>query len=193
MSEVADAFDAPSFIERIKKQLPKLFREAREEAKEINNTFIVGNFRKQKLKTLLIEHFGKENIEFFSSSILPGVDMKIHSHPVSIKTITENNALKVIWGSDRKKMIEKMEEYSPPSNIILARINWEMKERYQPCGLFWIPIKAQLNLIKSMGIDNYFRPPKEGTNSRGVPLSKLAFRALLKDTNTKRIEVNWRK
>lgn len=193
MSVIAKAFDDPSFKAKVRDELPSLFREARQEALEFNNIFIVGNFRKQKLMKLLIEYFGEDVIDFSSTRDLPGIDAKVDSSFISIKTIRENNLVKIIWGSDRVKMLERIENYVPNSNVLLVKINWEMEEKYQPSGLFWIPIKAQLRVFKRVGKNEYFKPPREGTNSRGVPMTNQVLKILLNDQDTRKIDINWRK
>ena len=99
----------------------------------------------------------------------------------------------MIWGSDRIKMIERIENYVPNSNLILVKINWEMKEKHQPSGLFWIPTETQLKIFQRIGKNNYFKPPREGTNSRGVPLTNQVLKILLNDPNTKNIDIKWGK
>jgi len=193
MSAISKAFDDPNFQAKVRDELPKLFQEARKEALEFNQIFIVGNFRKQKLKELLIDYFGEDVIDFSLTRDLPGIDAKVDSSFITIRTIRGNNQVKMIWGSDRIKMIERIENYVPNSNLILVKINWEMKEKYQPSGLFWIPIETQLKVFQRVGKNGYFKPPREGTNSRGVPLINQVLKILINDPSTKNIDIKWGK
>ena len=193
MHPLVEAFDDTRFKKMVSEKLPRLFYEANIRAKQYGTPFIVANFRKQIIKELLLEYFGKNRVEFIPQMKMPGIDVIIDSNFISIKTVTNNNPVKVIWGSDRKKMNKKMEDFSPQCCILLARINWEMKDNYQPSGLFLISQLTQEKIFEKMGIQMYLNPPREGTNSRGVPLSQVALMALLHDEGTKIINVDWGK
>jgi hypothetical protein len=85
-----------------------------------------------------------------------------------------------------------MRDYVPIHDLLLARVNWDMKERYQPSGLFFIPKDSQLNVLQRLGRENYLKPPKPGTNAKGVSLTRQAFENLLSDNNVIHIDIDWR-
>lgn len=192
MSSIASVFREPELKKLVQENLPSLFKEARREAETYSNIMNVGSHRKRKIINLLIKYIGNERIEDVFSSTMAEMDIKIDSIPISIKTISNNNSLKVKWTMDYKIVAKIMTEYTPRYDIILARINWDMNDRYQPSGLFFIPKQTQTNIMQRLGRENYLRPPKEGTNSRGVSLTKQAYEAWLTDTSTIRIAVDWK-
>jgi len=192
MSSIASVFREPKFRKLVQENLPSMFKEARREAETYSNIMNVGSHRKRKIINLLIKHIGNDRIEDVFSSTMAEIDIKIDSIPISIKTISNNNSLKMKWTMDYKIVAEIMTEYTPRYDLILARINWDMNDRYQPSGLFFIPKQTQTNIMQRLGRENYLRPPKEGTNSRGVSLTKQAYEDWLTDTSTLRIAVDWK-
>jgi hypothetical protein len=120
------------------------------------------------------------------------MDFKIDSIPIKIKTITGMGGVKITWTTDKDKLENFISDYKPVCGILLIRINWEMKEKNQPSGMFWIPIELQMEVLKQLSVENYLTPPKRGINSRGVPISKKALEILLKNKETKHVDINWR-
>jgi len=191
MSAHASTFSDPVFISLVKDELPKLFKEARREADALGNPMTVGLYRKNKIINLLIRCYGHNRIEDVSSSRVSGRDVLIDNIAISIKTISNNNDVKLKWTVDAEKVAVLMREYIPLYDLILARINWDMREKYQPSGLFFIPKDTQINILQTLGRENYIRPPSPGVNARGSSLTKQAFEKLLDDNDTIHIDVDW--
>lgn len=59
-------------------------------------------------------------------------------------------------------------------------------------GFFLIPTEVQQRTFSEIGKDNYLKMPKEGTNPRGVEISKEGLSLLLENKNTKCIEITWK-
>jgi hypothetical protein len=71
---------------------------------------------------------------------------------------------------------------------LLVQINWN-----ELGGFYYIPSEVQKRLFDSIGRQNYIKLPKPGTNPRGVEITKEALSALVEDTDSKKIEINWQR
>jgi hypothetical protein len=193
MNLITSAFNDPDFKKMVQENLPKLFKEARAEAETYSNIMAVGSHRKKKIIGLLIKFLGSTKVDDVFSTRMSELDIRIDNLEISIKTISNNNALKITWTTEAKKVAILMKEYIPRYDIILARINWNMKDVYQPSGLFFISKDAQIKILEKLGRDNYIKPPKEGTNAKGMRLTKQAFEELITDDEALHIDVDWKK
>jgi len=192
MATMLTAFEDDYFIHKVQEMFPSLIERADNEASKYGKTGMEkGSVRKKFLIDFLIDYFGEERIKTTLLGDIVGVDLKINSLPVKIKTITGKGAVKIIWTVDRKKLEDSVRNYTPTCGIFFVRINWRMKESNRPSGLFWIPIEAQKRVLRKLGIENYIKLPKIGTNSRGSPLSKIGLNMLLEDKDTLHIDINW--
>lgn len=72
--------------------------------------------------------------------------------------------------------------------MLLVQINWD-----KVGGFYYIPLDVQKNIFNKKGRENYIKLPKLGTNPRGVEIAKEALTALVNDTNSKKIPINWEK
>ena len=79
-----------------------------------------------------------------------------------------------------------IENYYPHCDILLVQINWNANG-----GLYYIPVNAQKRLFERIGRRNYINLPKPGTNPRGVEITKEALSALVGDSDSKCIIMNW--
>ena len=193
MYVLGDAFNNKKFQRLVKEQIPSLIERADSEAAKYGKTGMEkGSVRKRYLIDFLVEYFGEDRVETTFPGDVLGVDLRIDSLPVKIKTITGKGAVKITWTTDKDKLDDFIADYAPTCGILFLRINWEMDEKNRPSGLFWIPIEVQNKIYKEL-VKKYFQLPKRGTNSRGVPFSKVALDLLLKDKNTKHIDINWRR
>jgi len=191
MNSLSEAFDDEKFQKKVQKKFPHLMEIADIEGLKIGNTGMEkGSIRKKYLINFLIDHFGKDRVEKIN---LLGIDVKIDSQPVKIKTISSKCGVKIKWTVDSNKVENFFSAYTPSFGILLVRLNWGMKAKNRPSGLFWIPIEAQKRVLKQMGLKKYLKPPKIGTNSRGVELSREALEKLLIDIKTKHIDINWQR
>jgi len=59
--------------------------------------------------------------------------------------------------------------------------------------LYYITLASQKRLFDLIGRENYIKLPKQGTNPRGVEITKEALSALVQDEETEKIFINWQK
>ncbi|MFH1421448.1 MAG: ThaI family type II restriction endonuclease, partial [Planctomycetota bacterium] len=118
----------------------------------------------------------------------PEIDAIVFNEPISIKTITDKKlgGVKAIWTVDRKKAKEFRDNYKPQYDILLAQIRWG-----EVGYLYYLPKKAQLEVLKSIGKNIYFMLPKQGTNPRGVEFSEKALNAISSHPSSLKIKIDW--
>jgi hypothetical protein len=190
-SRLREIFEDEKLVEKIKKRLPYLFQLAELESSRAGKVGMeVGSVRERIAVALLIYKFGKANVDTGIRITEPEVDAKLFGEALSIKTITGKSfgGVKLIWTVDAQKAKEFREDYYPHCDILLVQINWN-----ESGGFYYIPLGIQKKLFDKIGKKNYIKLPKAGTNPRGVEISKEALSALLKDTESKRIEIDWRR
>ncbi|MDI1471874.1 MAG: ThaI family type II restriction endonuclease [Thermodesulfovibrio sp.] len=186
-----EIFEDEKLVEKIKRRLPYLFQLAELESSRAGKTGMeVGSLREKIIVALLIYKFGKENVETEIPITEPEVDVKLFGKPISIKTITGKKlaGVKLIWTVDPHKAKEFHNNYYPYCDILLVQINW-----HSTGGFYYIPLEVQRKLFDKVGRENYIRLPKPGTNPRGVEITKEALFRVVKDSDTKRIEINWQR
>ena len=186
-SRLIEIFEDEKLVEKIKRKLPYLFHLVELEASRAGKVGMeVGSLREKILIALLIYRFGQDNVETEIPITEPEVDVKLFGQPVSIKTITGMGGVKIIWTVDAQKAREFLKLYAPKCDTILTLIKWGGVG-----GLFYIPVEVQRKTFQNMGKDKYLKLPKLGTNPRGVEISKEALIRLLRDKDTKSIEIFW--
>ena len=200
-SRLVELFEDLALAEKIKRRLPYLFTLAEIESSRAGKVGMeVGSLREKILIALLMYKFGEENVETEIPITEPEMDVKLFGEPVSIKTITGTGGVKAVWTVDPQKAREFLESYSPSCDILLTQIKWDEKtvnentrpgERTHPGGLFWFPIEAQEYILREMGKERYLKLPKQGTNPRGVEISKEGLLRLLQDQNSRCIPIVW--
>ena len=72
--------------------------------------------------------------------------------------------------------------------MIFIHINWASDG-----GFYLIPLGVQDKVFKEIGRENYIKLPVEGTNPRGVEISRTALLRLTQDEGTSKIDINWEK
>jgi len=156
MDVLEDAFNNKRFQRLVKEQFPSLIERADPEATKYGKTGMEkGSVRKKYIIDFLVEYFGEDRVETTFPGDVLGVDLRIDSLPVKIKTITGKGAVKIKWTTDKDKLDDFIDDYTPICGILLLRINWEMDEKNQPSGLFWIPIEVQNKIYKEF-VEKYF-------------------------------------
>jgi len=184
-------FEDKKLVEKIRKRLPHLFQLAELESSRAGKVGMeVGSLRERIIISLLIYKFGEKNVETEIPITEPEVDVKLFGHPISIKTITGGgfSGVKLIWTVDAQKAKEFRESYYPHCDILLVRINWNAIG-----GFYLIPLKVQEELFNKIGQEKYIKLPKPGTNPRGVEFAKEALSNLVKDKETRVIEISWQR
>ena len=190
-SRLIEIFVDEKLVEKVKRRLPYLFQLAELESSRAGKTGMeVGSVRERIIVALLIYKFGEVNVETEISITEPEVDTKLFGEPVSIKTITGKSfgGVKLIWTVDAQKAKEFCEGYYPHCDILLVQINWN-----DLGGFYYIPSEVQEKLFDKIGRQNYVKLPKAGTNPRGVEITKEALSALVVDSKSKSIEINWQR
>jgi hypothetical protein len=179
-------FDDVKFSEEVRAKLPYLFRLAELELSRAGKAGMeAGTLREHVLIALLIYKFG-ENVETEIPITEYAVDVKLFGKPLSIKTVTGSGGVKAIWTVNAKKAREFIEGYEPKCDMILVHIKWGGFG-----GLYYIPVEAQREVFNSMGRERYLKPPKPGTNPRGVEFSREALQKLVTHSKTKSVQINW--
>jgi len=188
-SKLIEIFEDERLVGKIKRRLPYLFQLAEMESSRAGKTGMeVGSVRERIIVALLIYKFGEANVETEIPITEPEVDAKLFGEPVSIKTITGKSfgGVKLIWTVDAQKAREFRENYYPYCDILLVQINWN-----DTGGFYYIPLATQKRLFDKVGRENYIKLPKPGTNPRGVEITKEALSALVVDSESKSIVINW--
>lgn len=190
-THIVEMFKDESLIEKVKSKLPYLFRIAELESSRAGKIGMeVGTLRERILVALLIHWFDESNIETEIPTTEPEIDVKVFGNPLSIKTRTGSgfSGVKLIWTVDPHKAQEFLDNYTPRCDILFAQIKWD-----DVGNLYYIPLEAQVDLFSEIGRKKYIKLPKPGTNPRGVEIKGKALSSLIKDKNTKRIEIHWKK
>jgi len=182
-------FANEEMIRKIQSKLPYMFQIAQIEASRAGKTGMeIGSVRERIIVALLIYKFGETNVETEIPVTEPEVDVKLFGEPISIKTITGKNLVgfKLIWTVDAQKAREFQANYYPSCDILLVHINWNGIG-----GFYYIPLATQKRVFDEMGRSSYIKLPKQGTNPRGVEITKHALLRLVEDSETRKIEINW--
>jgi len=188
-SPLAQLFDDEKLVDKIRRRLPYLFQLAELESSRAGKVGMeVGSLREKILVALLIHKFGLQNVETEFPITEPEIDAKLFGFPVSVKTITRFGGVKLIWTVDSQKAREFRETYTPKCEILLVNIEWGGIG-----GLFYIPLQVQERIFEELGRERCIKLPVPGTNPRGVELSKEALLRLVKDKETRSIEIEWQR
>lgn len=180
----------PPYDQRITRVLPTLFNIAELENRRGNRLGMeVGTTRERILVALLMYVYGSNNVTFPPTNS-PEADVIVNRHPISIKTKTGKSlsGVKLVWTVDWSKIRLFRDSYQPSSDIIYVNINWDDKG-----GFYLIPISSQRDIFKNLTANNYMKLPKQGTNPRGVEVSKKAMELLLSHPNTLSLDIQWKR
>ncbi|MDR3234377.1 MAG: ThaI family type II restriction endonuclease [Planctomycetaceae bacterium] len=189
--KIKELFDDAKLVEKIQTKLPKLFQIAELESMRGNKIGMeVGTVREKIITALLIYKFGEENVAADIPANKAEIDVFLFGEPISIKTFTgaKPNGIKLVWTVDAQNAVEFSQDYSPGCGMIVVQINWS-----NGGGFYYIPRDIQERTLTTLGRERYIKLPKAGTNPRGVEMSGLAMETLIKNSDTLRILVNWRK
>lgn len=190
-NRLLEIFEDKNLMQRIQNRLPSLFQLAEEESSRAGKIGMqVGSLRENIIIALLIYKLGSENIDTNIPITEKEVDLKLYGKPISIKTITGKflTGIKMIWTVDPISAHQFMVNYKPECDMLLIQINWNGIGNF-----YYIPLYSQKRCFNALGRQTYIKLPKQGTNPRGVELSKDAILCLINDDFTKRIEICWEK
>lgn len=187
-SDPSSLFFDKAIIKIIQQKLPAFFRIAEYECSRNGKIGMeVGSVREKILIALLIRKFGKRAVLVDTPITAPEIDVKVFDRPISIKTLTGLSGIKLIWTVDAIQAIQFAKKYKPSCDMLIAQMFWGKDLG----GLFYIKKETQERVLTKTGRNNYIKLPKQGTNPRGVELSKDALSLLLSDKDTLKIPVNW--
>jgi hypothetical protein len=184
-------FNDVALIKRIKSRLPYLFQLAELESSRAGKIGMeVGSLREKIIIALLIYKFGENNVETDIPITQAEIDVKLFGNPISIKTITGKiiNGIKLIWTVDPKSALYFRNNYDPNCDMILINIVWNNIGYF-----YYIPLSVQSDVLNKIGRERYIKLPKQGTNPRGVEMSKEAVEQLINHNLTKNIPIIWTK
>lgn len=187
--DVADLFSDKKTIEEIQKKLPKLFLLAEKESSRAGKMGMeVGSVRERILIAYFIYKFGEKNVIVDLPPTEHEIDVVVNNKSYSIKTITGDGGVKVVWTVDREKVLDFIKKYHPKCDLILVNIRWN-----EEGSLFLIPLEAQKEVFLQLGADGYLKAPKQGTNPRGVEFSKETMLRLFTHPRTLKMPIQWKK
>ena len=190
-SHLAEMFGDEALTGRIKRRLPYFYQLAELESSRAGKIGMeVGSLREKIVIALLIYKFGESNIKTDIPITEPEVDAELFGQPLSIKTTTGRgfSGVKLVWTVDPQKAREFCENYYPRRDILLVQIVWGARG-----GFYYIPWEVQKSLFEEIGREKYIKLPKPGTNPRGVEITKEALSHLVRDKETKVIEIGWQR
>ena len=190
-NKLIELFEDGALVSKIKRRLPYFFQVAELESSRAGKIGMqVGSLREKIIIALLIYKFGENNIKTDIPITKMEVDVELFGQPISIKTISNRafSGVKLIWTVDAQNAREFSESYYPRCDILLVQIVWNATG-----GLYYIPLETQKKLFREMGKEWYIKLPTLGTNPRGVEISKEALSCLVRDKETKSIEIRWQK
>lgn len=190
-SYLVEIFEDEALIGKIKRKLPYFFQLAELESSRAGKVGMqVGSLREKIIIALLIHKFGENNVKVDIPITEMEVDVELFGWPISIKTISSRifSGVKLIWTVDAQNAREFSENYYPRSDILLVQIVWNGRG-----GFYYIPLEAQKKLFEEIGKERYIKLPKLGTNPRGVEITKEALSQLVRDKETRVIEVDWQR
>ena len=189
--KIRKIFEDNSTQQKLSNKLPKMFQLAELESSRAGKIGMeVGSLRERVIIAFLIYRFGKENVNSDLEITFPETDVLVYDTPISIKTMTSKNIIgfKVSWTVDSESSTKFLQNYSPECDIIYVRINWGYEGNF-----YYIPKEAQIDLINKIGVSEYLKLPKRGTNPRGIEISNDALRQLVLSDDTISIPIDWKR
>ena len=184
-------FEEEAIRKKIRERLPLLFQMAEIECSRSGKIGMqVGSLRENIIIALLKYKFGEDAVSTEIPITESEIDVKLFERPISIKTITGTgySGVKLIWTVDPQKAREFYDTYYPGADVIFVRINWGSNG-----GFYFIPTSAQEETFQKLRKERYIKLPKQGTNPRGVEISKEALYEILHHKQTHTFPVQWQK
>ena len=147
----------------------------------------VGILREHVIIGFLVSEFGKENVQFPNKENDRNYYIVLCGERLSIKTITGDLGLKILWTADTEMAKREIEtDYKPTQDILLINIFWNENRD----SIFYIPLSVQQSVLSRIGRDEYLSSAS-GTNNRGIEIKRKAVNELKSHSDTLRISVEW--
>ena len=179
-------FENERSISKLARGLPLAFEMAGIELPSGNPA--VGVLREHAIVGYFQDCLGIDKVKVPKSGVKRGYDVEICGKALSIKTVTGNGEIKVVWTSDNQKVDEEILSYKVDSDMFLVRIFWDEDVP----SVFYIPQETQAEVINNIGRQKYLAS-RRATNNRGIIISNPAIKELQKHSKTKIISINWKK
>ncbi len=118
------------------------------------------------------------------------VDTIVLGVPLSIKSITGNRlgGVKLIWTVDHAMAMDFINTYLPSCDMMLVQVNWGRSG-----GIYYFTQLSQQAVLDRIGRERYFIAPREGTNPRGVEISRDALNMLVDQDDTMHLPIQWKR
>ncbi len=192
-SRIEDLFTDITLTEKIKRRLPHLFYYAERDSSRAGKVGMeVGSLRERIIVSLLMYKFGRQNVESELPITEHEVDVKLFREALSIKTVTTSGpnigSVKAIWTVDAAQASKFVTSYYPSCDYLVVHIAWEKHG-----GFYYVPVEAQRAIFDSLGRHAYLKPPKPGTNPRGVEVTSEAMRQIIHHDLARGIPISWQK
>ena len=192
MSVYDELFDDQQVVRQVRQKLPRLFLLAELESQRNGKVGMeVGSVREKILIALLMYKFGLDRVNTGIAITEPEIDVIVDDEPLSIKTITIPHNLpirgvKVSWSVDTETALKFKKEYFPSCDMMLVEIRWD-----DAGHLYLFKKHSQREILTKLGVGNYLKLPAQGGNTRGVEITGEALRLLVKDTSTRKIDIDF--
>lgn len=182
---IVEMLQSPDYLERIKKKLPPAFEIVQQQASGPE----VGVLREAVLIGMFMAFLEKGKVTPNTSAVEADIDCYVGDAPLSIKTVTGTNmgGVRIKWTSDQEKAREFIASFSPECDLLVVRIVWEAEGR-----ISYIPVEAQQAVFSRLGRSEYL-DYRQGTNTRGVNLSRQALTAIENNRQSVVLRLQWYK
>lgn len=179
-----ELFSKPERIDFFTRHIPEAFSEVRSELGKGNPA--VGILRENVIIGFFLAEFGVTKVDLVEEGNKRGHDVVICGEELSIKTITQDGGVKILWTVDNDSVDKEIEGgYQPHCDMMLISIYWgEIRD-----SVFYIPVHVQKEAHLSLKKD-YFNVDKH-SNHRGIEISSVAMGKLKNHRDTKRAMVDW--
>ncbi len=164
---VAELFEPP-YRDRIVRVLPTLFNMVELENRRGKKLGMeVGTARERVLIALLMYLYGVGAIDS-PPSTSHELDVRVNHHPLSIKTKSTSgtSGVKLFWTVNWDRIDAFVASCQPSSHMMYVNILWGKQGKFA-----LIPLDAQVQVLDRVGKNGYTKPPRRGTNPRGVEIS----------------------
>jgi hypothetical protein len=182
---ISELFDEP-WAGIIRENLPRIFQEINlDNTREDRIGMQVGHQREKAIIGLLAKLFGYNSVNVVGRS-------RVNANNLPLTVITTSSkylsGIKINWTVDAEKSEQYITDYEPDCNILLVHIQWDGLG-----GLYYIPVEAQQDVILGLGTLLCLKPPKAGTNARGIEIKSQVLKKLMVHKLSLRLEIEWNK
>ena len=147
----------------------------------------VGILREHVIIGFFVAEFGEHNVIVPERGNERSYDVILCGQELSVKTVTDNGGVKILWTVDTAQVKREINEgYRPEHDMLLVNIFWEQMAD----SVFYIPASVQQSVFDSIGSSQYLSSAT-GTNNRGIEIKRKTISALKAHPDTLRFPVYW--